>query len=147
METPDDNSEQEALVIIHCLAEVQSMVMACEHPLLVYMDHSALRTLLTGLDTDAHGPIALWQERLGEYNMRLLHRSAKTHFMGIANSSHLPTPLLQHTTMDDGEGLSPQIANVVAITGLATDVMVNSGLAIALRSDQKFWDMRNEWRE
>ena len=36
--------------------------------------------------------------------------------------------------------------NVVAITGLTTDVMVNSGLAIAWWSDLKFWDMRNEWR-
>jgi len=48
--------------------------------------------------------------------------------------------------MDDAEGLSPQIRNVVAITGLATDVMVNSELAIALQSDPKFWDIRNDLR-
>jgi len=121
--------------------------MASKNPLLVYTDHSASRTLPTGLNNDAHGRIAGWQERLGNYDMPLLHRSAKTHFLGIAHSfSRLPTSPLQHATMDDAKGLSPQIANVVAITGLATDVMVYSGLAIALRSDLTFWDMRNEWR-
>ena len=79
--------------------------MASKHPVLVYTDHSALRTSLTGLNNDAHGRIARWQERLEAYDMQILHRLAKTHFMGIADGfSRLPTPLLQHATMDDAEG-------------------------------------------
>jgi len=45
------------------------MVIASEYPVFVYTDHEALRVLLTGIDNDAHGRIARWQERLGEYNL------------------------------------------------------------------------------
>jgi len=99
-----------------------------------------LRTLLTGLDNDAHGRIARWQERLGEYDIQLLHRLAKTHFMGIADGlSHLPTRLMGVAIVEDREGLTPRILSVVAVTGLATDVMVNSFSAQTLRSDRRFW--------
>ena len=43
-ETRYSNSEREALAVIRCLAEVRWMVMASEYPVLVYTDHSALRT-------------------------------------------------------------------------------------------------------
>ena len=42
------------------------MVISSLYPILVYTDHKALLVLLTGLDNDAHGRIAKWQERLGE---------------------------------------------------------------------------------
>ena len=58
VETRYSNSEREALVVIRCLAEVRWMVMASEYPVLVYTNHSALRTLLTGVDNNAHGRIA-----------------------------------------------------------------------------------------
>jgi len=91
-ETRYSNSEREALAVIRCLAEVKWMVIASPYLVMVYTDHEALKTLLTGADNDAHGRIAKWQERLGEYNIRLLHRSARTHFIGIADGlSRLPT--------------------------------------------------------
>jgi len=58
------------------------MVIASPYAVYVYTDHKALKTLLTGSENDAHGRIAKWQEWLGEYNIKLLHRSAKTHYMG-----------------------------------------------------------------
>jgi len=40
---------------------------------IVYIDHEALKTLLTGADYNAHCRIAKWQECLGEYDIRLLN--------------------------------------------------------------------------
>src|SRR5205807_8973303 len=104
-ETRYSNSEHEALAVVRCLAEVRWMVMASKYPVLVYTNHEALKTLLTEPDNDAHGRIAKWQERLGEYDLRLLHRSATTHFIGIADGlSRLPTQLLSKHTIEDTEG-------------------------------------------
>jgi len=133
-ETRYTNSEQEALAVIRCLSEVRWMVMASPHMIFVYTDHEALRTLLTGLNNDAHGRIAKWEEWLGEYDIRLLHRSAKTHFMGIADGlSRLPTHLLSIHVAEDTEGLRPFIGGVVPVAGLVVDVGVNGNLAVALR--------------
>jgi len=140
VETRYPNSEREALAVVRCLTKVRWMVMASKYPVLVYTDHSALRILLTELDNDAHGRIARWQERLGEYHLQLLHRSAKTHFMGIADGlSRLPTRLMGLTMVEDVEGLIPIISSVIAVTGLATDVMINSFVAQVLRNDRSFW--------
>ena len=101
--------------------------------------------LLTGLDNDAHGRLARWQERLGEYDLQLFHRSAKTHFMEIADGlSRLPTRLMGVAMVEDGEGLTPVITSLIAFIGLATDVMVNSFAAQILRSDRSFWDNRDK---
>jgi len=134
------NSEREALGVIQCLAEVRWMVIASPYPVFVYTNHEALKTLLTGLDNDAHGRIAKWQERLGEYDLRLLHCSAKTHFIGIADGlSRLPTRLLGYHTAEDVEGLRPCMEGIVPVSGIATDVKINAGLSVALRLGEGFW--------
>jgi len=103
-ETRYSNSEREALAVVRCLAEVRRMVIASEYPVFVYTDHEALRVLLTGIANDAHCRIARWQERLGEYNLQLLHRLSTTHFMGIADGlSRLPTRWLNTHFMKDSE--------------------------------------------
>ena len=82
--------------------------MASLYPTLVYTDHEGLKVLLTGPDNDAHGRIAKWQERLGEYDFQLLHHTAGTHFMGIADGlSRLPTTLMQQAFIEDSEGPRP----------------------------------------
>ena len=107
-ETRYSNSEREALAVVRCLAEVKWMVMASLYPTLVYTDHEALKVLLTGPDNDAHGRIVKWQERLGEYDFQLLHHTAGTHFMGIADGlSRLPTTLMQQAFIEDSEGPRP----------------------------------------
>ena len=58
-ETWYSNLEWEALAVIRCLAEVRWMVISSPYPTLVYTNHEALQVLLTGLDNDAHGRIAL----------------------------------------------------------------------------------------
>ena len=88
------NLEREALAVVKGLAEVRWLAVPSRYPIMVYMDHQALRTLLTGPTNDSHGRIANWQQRLSEYDMILIHRFANTHFMGIADgmsqlSSHL----------------------------------------------------------
>ena len=143
-ETRYSNSEREALAVVRCLAEVRWMVIASQYQILVYTDHEALRTLLTGLDNDAHGRIAKWQERLGEYDIKLLHRSARTHFMGIADGlSRLPNRLLSQHVAEDSEGLRPFLGSLIPICGLVYEVMTNAELALALRTDKGFW-MVNE---
>jgi len=155
VESRYSNSEREALAVIRCLAEVRWMIIASPYPVFVYTDHEALKTLLTGPDNDAHGRIAKWQERLGEYDIRLLHRPAKTHFMAIADGlSRLPTRLLSSHFAEDVEGCRPVVGHLVQISGQVTDVRVNCGMAMALRCDYRFWlrgkgygKLEGEWAE
>ena len=143
-ETRYSNSEREALAVIRCPAQVWCIVMVSKHLVMVYTDHEALKTLLTGLDNNAHGHIAMWQECLSEYDIKLLHRSAKVHFMGIADGlSMLPTPRLATHTAQDSEGLRPYMNGIVPVSGLVTDVLVNSTLAISLGTNYKVWAMES----
>lgn len=140
VESRYSNSEREALAVIRCLAEVRWMIIASPFPIFVYTDHEALKTLLTGPDNDAHGRIAKWQERLGEYDIRLLHRPAKTHFMAIADGlSRLPTRLLKSHVAEDVEGCRPRVGVLIPVYGQVMDTMVNGALAIGLRCDGRFW--------
>ena len=134
-ETRYSNSEREALAVIRCLAEVRWMVISSSYPILVYTDHEALWVLLRGLDNDAHGRIAKWQERLGEYNFRLLHRAASTHFMGIADGlSRLPSRLMQKSFTEDSDGLRPEPSiTTCGQAGVDIIVPVSSQLAVDWR--------------
>ena len=140
-ETRYSNSEREALAVVRCLAEVRWMVIALEYPTLVYTDHEVLKVLLTGLDNDAHGRKAKWQERLGEYHFRLIHRAGVTHFMGIANGlSRLPTALMQRPFAEDSEGLRPTPIIIMARQhGIDYSVWPTAWLATLLRYDEGFW--------
>jgi len=42
---------------------------------------------------------------------------------------------------EDSEGLSPRMGLTGSVTGLTTDVMVNSVLALGLRGDMRFWNV------
>lgn len=142
------NSEREASAVIRCLAEVRWMVIASPHPVILYTDHEALKTLLTCADNDAHGRIAKWQERLGEYDIKLLHRSAKTHFIGIADGlSRLPTRLLNSHVAEDVEGLRLLMEGIVPVSRIATDVKINAELAVGLRIGRAFWHNGGKKRE
>ena len=124
-ETRYSNSERESLAVVRCLAEVKWIVIASPYSILVYTDHEALKVLLTKIDNDAHGSIAKWQERLGEYNFRLIHRTASTHFMGIEDGlSFLPSALMLHAFIEDSDGPRPQWAAVIAVGQHGIDVQV-----------------------
>ena len=141
VETRYSNSEREELAVVGCLTEVRWMVMASKYPILVYTDHEALRTLLTGIDNDARGGIVKWQARLGEYDIKLLHRSVKIH-LGIADGlSRLPTRLLIQHVAEDTEGLRPVIGSLIPVSGLVYDVGMNAELALALRREEGFCQM------
>ena len=131
-ETQCSNSEWEALAFIPCLAEVRWMVISSWYPTLVYTDHEALRVLLTGLDNDAHRRIAKWQERLGEYDFRLLHRVASTHFMGIADGlSRLPSRLMQRAFVEDSDGLLPKPC-ITTCRLAGVDMIVTPNILLAM---------------
>jgi len=149
VETQYFNSEREALAVIRCLAEVRWMIMASLFSVFVYTDHEPLRTLLIGPDNDAHGRIAQWQERLGEYDIRLLHRPAKTHFMAIADGvSRLPTRLLTWHVAEDAEGCRPLVRILVPISRQVTDTTVSGAVAMGFRCDGRFWkQLRLDRRE
>lgn len=101
-ETRYTNPEREALAIVKGLAEVRWMVVASPFPIYVYTNHQALKTLLVEPKNDSHGRIVNWQQRVSEYDMILLHRSATTHFMGIADGmSRLPTALMGRAAVED----------------------------------------------
>jgi len=146
-ETRYSNSEREALAVVRCLAEVRWMVIASEYPVFVYTDNEALRVLLTGIDNDAHGQIARWKERLGEYNLPLLHRSSMTHFVGIADGlSRLPTRWLNTHFMEDSEAPNiPLKAEPVGpghltpvVLQVTSSVPISSRLPLLLGADKGF---------
>ena len=149
VETRYSNSEREALAVIRCLAEVRWMIMASPFSVFVYTDHEALRTILTGPDNDAEGRIAKWQERLGEYDLGLLHRPAKNHFMAIADGlSRLPTWLLTSHIAEDTEGCGPVVGILVPVSRQVTDTTVSGAVAMGLRCDGRFWkQLRLDRRE
>ena len=100
--------------MVRGLAEVKWMIVS-PHPTFIYTGHEALKTLLVGVDNDAHGRIANWQHRLGKCNLLLRHRSHKVYFMGIADSmSRLPTRLQQNHVMEDS--IKPDIMVTAAST-------------------------------
>lgn len=135
------------MAVVWCLAEIRWLVLASEFLILVYTNHEALRVLLTGVDNDAHGRIAKWQERLGEYNLKLLHRSSTTHFMAIADGlSRLPTRWLQEPIAKDSEVRKPvliteqeQCGLVTMVNTANTMVPVTCTLPLLLRADRSFW--------
>jgi hypothetical protein len=107
--------------VVRNLAEIlRWLITASPHPTLVYTDHEALKTLLVGVDNDAHGRIANWQDPLGEYNVQLFHKSRKIHFMGITDGlSRLPTRILGNHVMEDSDRPDSVLA-VACNTRLAT---------------------------
>jgi hypothetical protein len=118
------NSECEALAVIRNLAEVRWLITASPHSTMVYTDHEALKTLLVGVDNDAYGRIANWQDRLGKYNVQLFHRCSKIHFMGIADGlSQLPTRLLSQHVMEDSHRPAPvlSVASATIVAAPYTD--------------------------
>jgi hypothetical protein len=146
------NSEREALAIMRGLAEVRWLVMGSPWPVFVYTDHEALKTLMVGVDNDAHGRIARWQDRLGEYNVRLFHRRADVHFMGIADGlSRLPTRLQQRVFVEDVERPVPCVdaSRVVSVPARRADLIPACGFvfynppdaaaAVSLRNHVLFW--------
>ena len=109
-ETRYTNPEREALAVMKGLAEVKWLIVASPYPTIVYTDHQALKTLLTGPANDSHGRIANWQQRLSEYDIVLVHRRANTHFMGIADGmSRLPSCLMGKAFAEDAIGLDAKI--------------------------------------
>ena len=127
------NSEREALAVIRCLTDVRRMVISLLYLITFYMDHEELRVRLTGLDNDAHGRIAKWQQWLGEYNFRLLHRAASSHSMGIAHGrSRLPSRLMQSSFVEDSDGLRPSPSiTVCRQAGINIETPCNAFLAVS----------------
>ena len=143
-ETRYSNSEREALAVIRCLAEVRWMIIASEYPTLVYTDHEALKVLLTGMDNDAHGRIAKWQERLGEYYFRLIHRASATHFMGNADGlSRLPMRLMHLPFAKDSVSIRPAPITVATEQhGIILGASVSAQQAVNLRNEKRYWGRR-----
>jgi len=123
MQLHDNTTEREALAIVRNLAEVKWMVAASPYPIKVYTDHTALKTLLGSPDNDAHGRIARWQDRLGEYDYELIHRSATVHFMGIADGmNRLPTRHQSKIFAEDTERMEAVVARVLPVSVTGTDI-------------------------
>lgn len=68
-------TEREALAVVRSLEEVRHLILGSEHPTIVYTDHSALTTLLTGDATK--GRIATWQNIVSEFDLKIVHVPGK----------------------------------------------------------------------
>lgn len=62
---------RKALALVHSLEEVRHLILGSEHRTIVYTDHSALTSLLTGDATK--GRIATWQNAVSEFYLKIVH--------------------------------------------------------------------------
>ena len=110
-ETKYDTIEKEALAVVRCLAEVKWLVTGSEYPTKLYTDHSDLESIFTQ-ESDAHGRIACWMDRLTEYDYEVSHRPSKANIMRIADDmSCLPTKYSQYATTIDLERMILAVAH------------------------------------
>ena len=70
-ETRYSTTEQETLAVLRCLKAVSWFVQGSAYPVFAYTDHSALVHLLKHDDT--HGKMAIWQQKLSQYDLEYLH--------------------------------------------------------------------------
>jgi len=105
-ETRYSNSERECLAVVKCLAEVKWLVIGNNHPVMIYSDHEALKSIFSTGNTD-QARIAGWMDRLGEYDLKLAYRSSRDQHIGIADGlSRMPTRLTSITRTHDEERLA-----------------------------------------
>lgn len=105
-ETRYVNSERECLAIVKCLAEVRWLVMGSKYPVLVYSDHIALKSVFSTGHTEK-SRISNWLDRLGEYDMLLIHRSSRDQHIGIADGlSRMPTRLSSVSSAEDTDRMA-----------------------------------------
>ena len=86
------------------------------------------------------------------FNHSIASLSSVKDFIGIADGlSRFPTRLLSNHIVEDSEGLRPIVGTIVPVSGLLTDVMVNTALAVALRRVASCWGVLQEgdtgWKE
>ncbi len=105
-ETRYSNSERECLAVVKCLAEVKWLVIGNDHPVLIYSDHEALKSIFATGNTD-QARIAGWMDRLGEYDLKLAYRSSRDQHIGIADGlSRMPTRSTSITRTHDTERMA-----------------------------------------
>jgi len=116
------------------------MVIASTYQVMVYPDQEALKTVHTGADNDAHGQIAKWKERLGEYDIVLLPQAVSTPFIVIVHTlSQLSTRLHNWHFAEDTESLRFCMARIVPVSWLSTALRMNGALAVVLQNGSGFW--------
>lgn len=88
-------TEREYLRIIKYLAEVKWLVQGSKYPLYLYIDHTALTSILNKGETTVTPRIISWQERLNKYDFVAHYRPRKSTVIGIADRLSRIPPLYQ----------------------------------------------------
>ncbi|KAJ5679602.1 hypothetical protein N7462_007846 [Penicillium macrosclerotiorum] len=88
-ETRYHTTEKEALAVLKCLEECRWLVQGVEHPVILYTDHLALKTVF-GSTSDATGRVARWLMRIQEYDLDIQHVKGSTQVVADG-LSRLPT--------------------------------------------------------
>lgn len=140
-ETRYSNPERECLAVVKCLAEVRSMIMG--YPVIIYSDHSALRTILTK-GSEGNSRIMQWESRLGEYDFSINHRPNTDHcpntdpIIGLADGlSRLPTRLATVARAEDG------VPDLCCVLG---DGSEDNHLIPTIQRPWNDWDQADAWR-
>ena len=106
------NSERECLAVVRCLAEVRWLVIGNKHPVLIYSDHDALRSIMSKGQTEK-GRISNWMDRLGEYDFKLVYRPSRDQHIGIADGlSRMPTRLTSISKAEDSDRMAMAAVNI-----------------------------------
>jgi hypothetical protein len=138
-ETHYTTTEQEALAVVRCLAEVRWLILGASYATKVYTDHSALISLLK--HDDAHGRIGQWQMKLAECDVECVHMPGTQNVIadGI---SRLPAsffrkgdPKIEH----EREGVGTDVT--VVLVGDKTEIWEAAAVT------QEEWTKWEKWLE
>jgi len=129
-ETRYHTTEREALAIVRCLEETRWLVNENRHSVLIYTDHECLKTAFQNTNK---GRIMGWQQRLSEYDFRIIHIKGKDNALADG-MSRLPVEVMDFGRLGKEESAlelmnavaftRPLSSNFVAVKGQTTNSVV-----------------------
>ncbi len=78
------NTKRECLVIVNAFVEVRWLIVESNWKTICYIDHHALNSIMIKESND-YDRIVIWQDRLREYDIKVIHRSAIDSMIDIAD--------------------------------------------------------------
>jgi hypothetical protein len=100
-ETRYTNLERECLAVVKYLAEVRWIIIGSPWPLMLYSEHSALKTVLLK-GSEGTTRVVQWESRLSEYDYIVVHHPNTDPIIGLADRlSRMPIRLTTSLVAED----------------------------------------------
>ncbi len=102
-ETRYSNIERECLIIMNALTKIRWLVLNNQWKTICYTNHHALNSIMIK-DSKKYEKIIIWQNRLKEYDIKIMHKSFTNVMIKITNElNRLSTTLITKYRIRDEE--------------------------------------------